>query len=46
MEVPAGGDDEAVRETIYYEVTGEGEPLVLSHGAGGNLTDRARWRHG
>ena len=23
-------------ETIYYEVTGEGEPVVLSHGAGGN----------
>ena len=23
-------------ESIYYEVTGEGEPLVLSHGAGGN----------
>lgn len=36
VEVPAGGDDEAATETIYYEVTGEGEPLVLSHGAGGN----------
>ena len=23
-------------ETVYYEVTGEGEPVVLSHGAGGN----------
>ncbi len=25
-----------MEETIYYEVTGAGEPLVLSHGAGGN----------
>ena len=36
IEVPAGGDDAAAQETIYYEVTGDGEPLVLSHGAGGN----------
>lgn len=36
VEVPAGGDDDAAMETIYYEVTGDGEPLVLSHGAGGN----------
>ena len=36
IEAPAGGDDAAAQETIYYEVTGDGEPLVLSHGAGGN----------
>jgi len=36
IQVPAGGEDATVEETIYYEVTGDGEPLVLSHGAGGN----------
>ena len=36
IQVPGGGDDAAAQETIYYEVTGVGEPLVLSHGAGGN----------
>ncbi len=36
LEVPAGGEDLTAKETIYYEVTGDGEPLVLSHGAGGN----------
>ena len=36
IQVPAGGDDAAAQETIYYEVTGDGEPLILSHGAGGN----------
>lgn len=36
IQVPAGGGDAAAQETIYYEVTGDGEPLVLSHGAGGN----------
>ena len=36
LQVPGGGADDAVEETIYYEVTGDGEPLVLSHGAGGN----------
>ena len=36
LEVPAGGEDRTAKETIYYEVTGDGEPLVLSHGAGGN----------
>ena len=30
------GSFERDGETIYYEVTGEGEPLVLSHGFGGN----------
>ncbi len=35
IQVPAGADATA-EETIYYEVTGDGEPLVLSHGAGGN----------
>ena len=36
IQVPAGGDDATAQETIYYQVTGDGEPLVLSHGAGGN----------
>ena len=36
LQVPAGGDNDTATETLYYEAIGDGEPLVLSQGAGRN----------